>query len=140
MNTNSKRTAAFVGAFVATALFAGSAVAGGQAHRLPADYGKTSPTYEIRIVNMPSGETAPLTVQVVNKETGQLVTDAEVTMQHRHWLGFKGVPRYRRVQLELKPDGHGDYVCNNGPLLAGDKIVLRAQVPGEPSSTWLRVN
>lgn len=140
MNTNSKKTAVLVGAIVATALFAGSAVAGGPMHKLPADYGKTYPTYEIHIVNVPSGQSTPLTVQVVNKETGQLVTDAEVTMQHRHWLGIKGVPQYQQVQLELTPDGHGDYVCNNGPLLAGDKIVLRAHVPGDPSSTWLTVD
>ncbi|MDE1940162.1 MAG: hypothetical protein KGI68_14160 [Alphaproteobacteria bacterium] len=140
MNTNSKKTAIFSGVIVATALLAGPAAAAGSIHRLPAGYGETYPTYEIRIVNVPSGQSTPLTVQVVNKETGQLVTDAEVSMQHRHWLGIKGVPQYQRVQLELTPDGHGDYVCNNGPLLAGDKIVLRGHVPGEPSSTWLTVD
>lgn len=139
MNTRSKKTIALSAAIVAAALFAGPATAGGQTHRLPADYGKTYPTYEITVVNMPF-EGSPLTVQLVNKDTGQLVTNAYVTMQHRHWLGVKGVPQYQRVQLSLTPDGRGDYVCQNGPLFAGDKIVLSAHVPGEPSSIWLTVD
>lgn len=140
MNTNSMKSAIFVGALVAAALFAGPSLAGGQIHRMPADYGKTYPTYEIRIVNVPSGSNTPLTVQVMNKEGGELVANADVTMQHRRWLGIKAVPQFQQVQLVLRPDGRGDYVCQNGPLLAGDKIVLRAHVPGEPSSTWLTVN
>ncbi|MDE2135693.1 MAG: hypothetical protein KGJ49_13985 [Alphaproteobacteria bacterium] len=137
MNTNARKTTLIAAATIAAALLAGPAVAGGQFHRMPADYGKMFPTYEIRIVNVPSGRTTPLTIQVINKETGELVTNADVTMRHRHWLGIKGVPQFQYVQLALKPDGRGDYVCPNGALFYGDKIILRAQIPGEPSATWV---
>ncbi len=139
MKTNSKKNSVIVGAVVAAALLAGPAIAGGQMHRMPADYGKSFPAYEIRLVNVPSDGAALLTVQVVNKETGQLVTNANVTMRHRRWLGIKGVPQFQYVQLALTSDGRGDYVCENGPLLAPDKIVLSAQVPGESQTTWLSV-
>lgn len=136
---NTTRTmlrAAFVAATVlATAV---SASAGGQRHVMPADYGQTHPAYAFKVVGAPSAAT-PLTVQLVNAATGQPATDANVTMQHRRWLGVKGVPQFQYVQLALTPDGRGDYVCQNGPLFASEKIVLRAQVPGESSVTWLTV-
>ncbi|MDE2183990.1 MAG: hypothetical protein KGJ78_13305 [Alphaproteobacteria bacterium] len=140
MNTKSKRSLVLGVAISVVSLLSGPAAAGGQTHRLPAGYGKTYPIYEIRIVNVRSGQGGPLTVQVVNKDTGELITNAEVTMRHRRWLGIKAVPQYQGVQLALRPDGRGDYVCPNGPLNRGDKIVLSAHVPGEPSSTWLIVD
>ena len=70
MNTNLKNNA-FGAVIVATALLAsvGSANAGGQTHRMPADYGKTTPTYEIKVLGMPAAD-APVTVQLVNEATG----------------------------------------------------------------------
>ncbi len=138
MNTNSKKTTMFGAVIMSAALLAGTAVAGGQIHKLPADYGKTYPTYEFKIVNAPSART-PLTVQLVNRNTGQLVTDAHVTMQHTVWLGIKAAPQVQQVQLPLTPDGRGDYVCSRGTLRPGESVVLRGHVPGEPSATWTTI-
>ena len=139
MNTNLKNNA--LGALVAAAALlasVGSAIAGGQIHRMPADYGKTTPTYEFKVVGVPAAD-APFTVQLVNDATGQLVENAHVTMQHSVWLGMKAAPQVQRVQVALEPDGRGNYVCASGHMLDGEKIVLRAHVPGESSATWLTV-
>ncbi len=137
MNTNHKSHSVLPTIAVAAALLAsvGSASAGGQRHVLPADYGKTYPIYEFKIVTESSG-TTPLTVQLVNAETGQLVRNAHVSMRHTVWLGIKAVPQFQRTFLALQPDGRGDYVCSRGPLRAGERIVMRAHVPGESSATW----
>jgi hypothetical protein len=139
MNTNLKNTV-FGAVIVAAALLAsvGSANAGGQTHRMPADYGKTYPTYELKVVGVPAAD-APFTVQLVNDATGELVANAHVTMQHSIWLGMKAAPQVQRVQVALEPNGRGNYVCASGHLLGGEKIVLRAHVPGESSATWLTV-
>jgi hypothetical protein len=137
MNTNRKIATARRAAIVAAALLATAmaATAGGQRHVMPADYGQTHPTYEFRIVSLPSAAT-PLTVQLVNTAPGQPVANAHVTMQHMVWQGIKAVPQFQRVLVALEPDGRGDYVCARGPLPAGEKIVLRAHVPGESTATW----
>jgi hypothetical protein len=137
MNTNRKIAAARSAAFVAAALLTTvtAADAGGQRHVMPADYGQTHPAYEFKIVSLPSAATPP-TVQFMNTATGQLVANAHVTMQHMVWQGIKTVPQFQRVLVALEPDGRGDYVCSRGPLPAGEKIVLRAQVPGESTATW----
>lgn len=138
MKTNLTKIAALGSAIVAATLIAGSAYGGGQMHRMPADYGRTYPAYEFKVVSVPSAGT-PLTVQLMNKDAGQLVADAHVTMQHSVWLGIKATPQVQRVQLALTPDGRGDYTCTRGGLIAGEKIVLRAHVPGEPSGTWTTI-
>lgn len=140
MKTYRKQKTALRATIAAAALFGTvvAASAGGQSHVLPADYGKTYPTYQFKIVSMPPAGTT-LTVQLVNTETGQLVTNAHVTMQHTVSLGIKAVPQVQRILLPLEPDGRGDYVCSHGPLPSGDPIVLRAHVPGESSATWLTV-
>jgi len=137
MNTNRKIAAACSAAFVAAALLAivTAAGAGGQRHVMPADYGQTHPVYEFKIVSLPSAAT-PLTVQLANIATGQPVANAHVTMQHMVWQGIKAVPQIQRVLVALEPDGRGDYICSRGPLPAGEKIVLRAHVPGESTATW----
>jgi len=136
MNTNLKNTAARA-AFVAAAFLAtfAAANAGGQRHVMPADYGQSHPAYAFKIVTAPSAGT-PLTVQLVNEATGALVTNAHVTMQHTVWLGIKAAPQTQRVLLALEPDGHGNYVCNRGPLPEGQQLVLRAHVPGVSAATW----
>ena len=138
MNTNLKNPVARSATFAAAALLATtmSASAGGQPPAMPADYGKTTPTYEIKVLGVPAAD-APITVQLVNDATGQLVTNAHVTMQHAVWLGMKAAPQVQRVQVALEPDGRGNYVCAGAHLLNGEKIVLRAHVPGESSATWL---
>ena len=140
MNTNLKNTIARSAAFVAAALLATvtAANAGSPRHLMPADYGQTHPAYTFKIVGTPSA-TAPLTVQLVNAATGQLVTDAHVSMRHTVWLGLKAAPQFQHVLVALEPDGQGDYTCAGGHMLAGEKIVLRAHVPGQSSATWLTV-
>ena len=140
MNTNLKNTIARSTAFVAAALLAAvtAASAGSPRHLMPADYGQTHPAYAFKIVGTPSAD-APLAVQLVNAATGQLVTNAHVSMQHTVWLGIKAAPQIQHVLVALESDGRGDYVCANGHMLAGEKIVLRAHVPGESSATWLTV-
>ena len=75
-------------------------------------------------------------VRLVNVATGLPVANAHVTMQHTVWLGIKAAPQIQRVLLALEPDGRGDYVCSRGALSAGEKLVLRAHVPGESTATW----
>jgi hypothetical protein len=141
-NMNTHRNSAGVrrATYVAAALLAtvATANAGGRTHVMPADYGQTHPTYEFKVVSLPSAE-SPLTVQLVNVATGQPVANAHVTMRHTVWLGSKGSPQTQRVLVALQPDGRGDYICSRGGLLAGEKIVLRAHVPGESSATWVTV-
>ena len=124
-------------AFVAAALLAtvSAANAGGQAHVMPSDYGRTYPTYEFKIVGTPSAA-APFTVQLVNAATGQPVTNAHVTMQHTVWLGNKAAPQVQRVLVALEPDGRGDYGCLREHLRAGEQLTLRGHVPGESSASW----
>jgi hypothetical protein len=138
MNTTPKIAAARRAAFVAAAVFATAmaAGAGGQRHVMPADYGQSHPAYEFKIVSLPSAQTS-LTVQLVNIATGQPVANAHVTMQHMMWRGIKAAPQFQRVLVALEPDGRGDYICSRGPLPAGEKIVLRAHVPGESTATWI---
>ncbi len=140
MNTNLKNTAARCATFVAAALLAvvTAASAGSPRHMMPSDYGQTHPAYAFKIVGTPSAA-APLTVQLVNTVTGKLVTDAHVSMLHTVWLGVKAATQIQHVLVAMEPDGRGDYVCASGHMLAGEKIVLRAHVPGESSVTWLTV-
>ena len=135
MNTRSTKYAIFGAAIIAASLFTTPATAGGPAHRLPADTGRTYPTYELRVVTMPAAGHM-LTVQLVNKDTGQLVTNADVSMQHLVWLGYKAVPQSQMVLVALEPDGKGDYVCAREHVRRGERVVFRAHVTGEPSGTW----
>jgi len=140
MNTNLKNTVARSAAFVAAALLAAvtAASAGAPRHLMPSDYGQTHPAYTFKIVGTPSAA-VPLTVQLVNSATGQPVINAYVSMQHSVWLGVKSAPQIQRVFVALEPDGRGDYVCASGHMLSGEKIVLRAHVSGESTSTWVTV-
>jgi hypothetical protein len=72
----------------------------------------------------------------VNVATGQPVANAHVSMEHAVWQGIKAAPQVQRVLVALEPDGRGDYICSRGPLPPGEKIVLRAHVPGESTATW----
>jgi len=140
MNTNMKNTVARSAAFVVAALLATvmAANAGSPTHLMPADYGQAHAAYAFKIVGTPSAA-APLTIQLVNSATGQPVTNAHVSMQHTVWLGVKAAPQFQRVFVAMETDGRGDYVCASGHMLAGEKIVLRAHVPGESSATWFTV-
>jgi len=140
MNTNLKNTVARSATFVAAALIAAAtaANAGSPTHLMPADYGQAHPAYAFKIVGTPSAA-APLTIQLVNSATGLPVTNAHVSMQHTVWLGVKAAPQFQRVFVAMETDGRGDYVCASGHMLAGEKIVLRAHVPGESSATWFTV-
>ncbi len=137
MNTGTKIAVRISTAFAFAALLASTVAvnAGGPPHRLPADYGRPVPVYEIKVVGMPSSG-RPLTVEVVNKQTGELVTNAHVSMQHWAWIGMKAVPQTQLVLVALDPDGRGDYVCTREHLHPGERVTFRAHVPGEPSGTW----
>ena len=140
MNTNLKNTVARGAAFVAAALLAAvtAASAGAPRHLMPSDYGQAHPAYAFKFVGTPSAAT-PLTIQLVNSATGQPITNAHVSMQHTVWLGVKAAPQFQRVFVAMETDGRGDYACASGHMLAGEKIVLRAHVPGESTATWLTV-
>lgn len=137
MRTNRKKTMAIGAALVAAALFATAepAIAGGQRHVLPADYGQVQPAYEFRIVSAPSANT-PLVVQLVNTKTGQPVSDAHISLLRPTYLGIKAVPMFQNILMPLKPDGVGDYVYSGERLVQGERLTLRGHVPGEPSATW----
>ncbi len=137
MKFNLKRTSVIGTVFLAGALltFTGVANAGGQFHKMPAEANQTDPAYEIRMVTMP-GQGHPLTVQVINKQTGQPVTNAHVTM--RHWVPghVKNAPGPQQAMIPLEPDGHGGYVCTREHVGHGERVVLRAHVPGDLEGTW----
>ena len=78
----------------------------------------------------------PLTVQVINKESGQPVTNADVSMQHWVWAGMKAVPQMQRVLVALDSDGRGNYVCMREHLRPGEQVTFRAHIPGDASGTW----
>jgi hypothetical protein len=137
MNTNSKKTTVFGAIVAATALLAsvGPASAGGPTHRMPANYGKPHQAYEIKIVSIPTAGHM-LTVQLVNKQTDKIITDADVSMQHWVWKGMKAVPQTQMALVSLETDGHGDFVCSREHVRPEENVVLRAHVSGEPSRTW----
>ena len=124
-------------AFAATALLAmfAAANAGAPRHIMPADYGRTHLAYEFKVVGTPSANT-PFVVQLSNTATGQLITNAHVTMQHTVWLGLKATPQVQRALIAMESDGNGNYVCADKH---GGQIVLRAQLPGESTGTWFTV-
>ena len=135
MNTNKKLSVSSFLAAAALIATIGSANAGGQIHRLPTDYGTAYPAYEIRIASMPTAGHM-LTIQLVDKQTGQLITNADVSMQHLAWRGMKAVPQYAPVLVALDPDGRGNFVCMREHLRSGERIVVRAHVNGEQGGTW----
>ena len=140
MNTNTNRTIRISSVFAVAALLTSlvAANAGGPAHKLPTDFGQPTPSYEIKVVGMPSAG-HPLTVQVVNRDTGQLVTNAQVSMQHLVWAGNKSVPQNQLLLVPLESDGRGDYVCMREHLRPGEHVTFRAHVSGDASGTWTTV-
>ena len=141
MNTNTKSTTRISAALATVALLAtfAPANAGGPPHKLPINYDQPTATYEIKVVGMPSSG-HPLTVRVINEETGQPVTNADVSMQHWVWAGVKAVPQMQHVLVALDSDGHGNYVCTREHLRPGEQVTFRAHVPGDASGTWATVS
>ncbi len=135
MKLGSMKSVALLVAFAAGLIGSlGSANAGGQIHRMPADANQANTAYDIRVVTMP-GQGRPLTVQVINKNTRQAVTNAQVTMRHWTYAHIKGAPLPQNAMIPLDPDGHGGYVCTREHVGQGEHIIIRAQVPGEPPGT-----
>ena len=124
-------------AFAATALLAmlAAANAGAPRHVMSADYGRAHQIYAFKVIGTQSSD-VPLVVQLLSTATGQPIANANVTMLHKVWLGPKAVPQIQRVLVAMEPDGKGNYVCADKH---GGQIVLRANVPGESSATWLTV-
>lgn len=136
MKTNLVKAFAFAVAFAAVAVVGstGSAIAAtGQPHARPAA-AATDSAYDIRIV-MPITD-GRLTVQVFNKQTGQLVPNAHVTM--RHWVPghAKNAPGPQQTMVPLDADGHGGYICTREHIGKGERVEVRAHVPGDFDGTW----
>jgi hypothetical protein len=136
MKKNFVRTFA-LSAAIATAAVVGvtglASAATGQPHTRPAAAAAES-AYDIRLVApITDGR---LTVQVINKKTGQLVTNAHVSM--RHWVPghAKNAPGPQQAMVPLEPDGHGGYVCMREHIGKGDRVEVRAHVPGDLEGTW----
>jgi hypothetical protein len=140
MNTKSKKTNRISITLAAMAMIASIATAnaGAPMHKLATSSDQPATTYEIKVVGMPS-EGHPLTVQVINKQTGQLMSGADVSMQHLVWAGAKAVPQMQLRLIALDSDGRGDFVCLREHLRPGERVVIRAHVPGELSGTWTTV-
>ena len=135
MKTNFVKAFVFGLAFATAAVvgMGSAAIAAGRTHTLSA----TTPAdgaYDIKLVTpIAAGR---LTVQVVNKKTGELVTNAHVAM--RHWVPGhkKNAPGPEQDMIPLESDGHGGYVCMREHVGHGERIVVRAHVPGDLEGTW----
>lgn len=140
MNTNTNGTTRIAVALATMALLTSftAANAGSPQHKLAVSYDQQTATYEIKVVGMASAGHL-LTVQVSNKETGQLVTNADVSMQHWVWAGIKAVPQMQRVLVALDSDGHGNYICMREHLRPSEQVTFRAHIPGDVSGTWTTI-
>jgi hypothetical protein len=128
---------AFGAAFVAVAVLGstGIAAAGSKPHTMPAEATRALSAYEIRVVTMPT-DGKNLVVQVVNKSNGQAVENAHVSM--RHWVPghAKLTPGPQQAMIPLQADGHGGYICTREHIGHGERVEVRAHVPGDFEGTW----
>ena len=136
MQKNFAKAFAF-GVVIATSAVMGLTVsasaATGQPHARPAA-ATADKAYDIRLVTpITDGR---LTVQVINKQTGQPVTNAHVSM--RHWVPghAKNAPGPQHVMVPLESDGHGGYVCTREHIGKGERVEIRAHIPGDLEGTW----
>lgn len=126
-------------AFAATVavLMVPSAAAGNGPHRMPADYGRSQPSYELKVSGAPEVG-RPLVISLVDQ--GQVVRDGEVVVMRPVYLGQKASPSVRWVPVALERDADGNFVCNGDHHVPGAQLTLRGEGPAGRSPVWLTLN
>lgn len=124
-------------AFAATVavLMVPSAAAGNGPHRMPADYGRPQPSYELKVNTPVAGQ--PLVISLVNRADGQTVRDGEVSAVRPANLGPKAWPSVQWVPVMLTRDANGNFVCAGDHHVAGERMTLRGEGPSGAAPVWL---
>jgi len=127
---------ALLSAAAVATLMSMAALAGGQTHRMPVDYGQPQPTYQLKLVSAPQ-EGQPLVVALVDAK-GQQVGNGEVAMVHPVNRGIKASPMIQYVPEPLARDANGNFVCL-GKHHRGEVVAFRGAGPAGKSPVWLSV-
>lgn len=94
----------------------------------------TPHNYRFEIIGQPSGKT--LTVRLVDKATGQPVSDARIFAIHRQWLPAKGEPRFLDRRIALTPNGNGAFTYESSDVQTGVTIRMVARIDDEASDIF----
>jgi hypothetical protein len=133
MNTLKYTAAAII---VAVALAPSAAAGSNGMHRMPADYGKAQPVYELTVNAAPeSGK--PLIVTLIDRATGQAVPDAEVSVLRPAHHPLKASPAPDWIAVPLPRDGAGHFICAGEHHAPGSHIGLRGSGPNGTSPVTL---
>ena len=131
----SKNQALFGAAALVAAFTMQSALAGGPVHRMPADYGRPQPAYQLKLVAAEAGRPLVLSFRNAN---GQPVAGGEVAMVHPVNRGIKASPSIQYVPEVLARDANGNFVCM-GKHRRGDVVAFRGVGRAGASPVWLTV-
>jgi hypothetical protein len=115
---------------VVSLLFALAMVAAGSA---PVLAGSADYRFEIVQQAVWSGSQPALTVKLIHVPSGNAVTDAQVFVRQRTFMGFKGGGTWVERTTALYPDGQGNYrLFGQIPRgLGATTVKLSANVPNE---------
>lgn len=123
-------------AAITAALMATPALAGAAPHRMPADYGRPQPVYELKISQAPVAGRA-IVIALVDHSTGQAVIGGEVVAMRPVNHGPKASPMIQRVPEALSRNADGNFVCAGDHHVPGERLTLRGEGPGATSPAWL---
>ncbi len=124
-------------ALVAIVALTPSALAGSNGmHRMPADYGKIQPVYDLQTNGAPEAG-KPLVVTLVDRATGQAVPGGEVSVLRPAHHPLKASPAPQWIAVPLPRDGAGHFICAGEHHVPGSHIVLRGSGPNGTSPVTL---
>ena len=106
------------------------AVAGSPMHRLAA----AQPSYELKTDGAPQAG-KPLFVTLVDRSSGQVMTDGQVAVLRPVYRGPKAVPSIQYEAEALPQTADGRFVCASEHHAAG--VTLRGAGPAGMSPVWL---
>jgi hypothetical protein len=130
-----KNQALFGAAALVAAFTMQSALAGGPAHRMPADYGQPQPAYQLKLVAADAGK--PLVLSFLDAN-GRPASGGEVAMVHPVNRGIKASPSIQYVPEVLARDTNGNFVCM-GKHHSGDVVAFRGVGKAGTAPVWLTV-
>ena len=134
MNTISKNMLCGTTVSLALAFTIGSANAGATygapRYALSANVSGAQVAYDVRVSATPE-EGKPVTVHLVDQNTGSDLSNGRIEVVHAAYLGIKASPMVQNVPHLLSADGRGGFICAGDHHRPGGEVTFRATLPGE---------